>query len=91
MLKKNPADPFRNGKHKHVVAERGWPIGHGEANAFTRDHSAAANEQQRGHGREPGEAIKPSPVAAVRDRLTLRIRSTHGRKDKPMKTKRGGR
>lgn len=91
MLKKNPADPFRNGKHKHVVAERGWPIGHGEASAFTRDHSAAANEQQRGHGCEPGEAIKPSPVAAVRDRLTLRIRSTHGRKDNPMKTKRSGR
>ena len=90
VLKKNPADPFRNGKQKHVVAERGWPIGHGEANAFTRDHSPAANEQQRGHGREPGEAIKPGLVAAVRDRLTLRIRSAHGRKDNPMRTKCGG-
>jgi hypothetical protein len=91
MLKKNPADPFRNRKHKHVVTERGWPIGHGEASAFTRDHSAAANEQQCGYGYQPGEAIKPSPVATVRDRLTLRIRSTHSRKGNPMKTKRGGR
>ena len=90
VLKKNPADPFRNGKQKHVVAERGWPIGHGEANAFTRDHSAAADEEQRHDGREPGEAIKPSAVAAVCDRRTIRIRSTHGRKDNPMKTKCGG-
>ena len=71
MLKKNPADPFGNGKQKHVVAECGWPIGHGEANAFTRDHSAAANEQQRGYGREPGEAIKPAAVAAVCDRRII--------------------
>ena len=90
VLKKDPADPFRNGKQKHVVAERGWPIGHGEANAFTRDHSAAADEEQRHDGCEPGEAIKPSAVTAVCDRRTIRIRSTHGRKDNPMKTKCGG-
>ena len=87
VLKKNPADPFRNGKQKHVVAERGWPIGHGEANAFTRDHSAAADEQQRGDRSEPSEPIEPSPVAAVCDRRTIRIRSTHGRKDNPDENK----
>jgi len=44
VLEENSAHPFRGGEQKHVVAERGRPIGHGETNAFARDHSAAANE-----------------------------------------------
>jgi hypothetical protein len=60
MLKENPADPFRNRKQEHVVAERGRPIGHGQADAFARDHSAAANEKQRRNARNPREEVKPA-------------------------------
>ena len=59
VLKKNTADPFRNGKQEHVVAERGRPIGHGEADAFARDHSAAANEKQRRNTCNPRETVEP--------------------------------
>src|SRR4051812_5218545 len=47
VLKENSADPSRNGKEKHVVAERRRPIGNGEANAFARDHAPAANQEER--------------------------------------------
>jgi len=57
VLKENPADPFRGGKEKHVIAESGRPIRNGETNAFARDHAAAANEEKRGKGSEPGEAV----------------------------------
>ena len=59
MLEKNPANPFRKRKEKHVVAESGRPIRDGEADAFTRDHATAANQQKSGDGGEPGEAIQP--------------------------------
>ena len=45
MLEKYSADPLRNGKKKHVVPERRWPIGNSEPNALAGDHSAAANEK----------------------------------------------
>ena len=44
VLEQNSADPFRNGKQKHVVAKRGRPIGHREPDIFAGDHSPAANE-----------------------------------------------
>ena len=77
VLEKNSADPFRNGKQKHVVAERGRPVGHGEADAFARHHSAAANEQEGGDSSEPGEAIEPMIVAAVCDRRAIRMKFVH--------------
>ena len=57
VLKKNPADPFRSGKEKHVVSESGRPIRDGETDTFARDHATAANQEQRGEGGEPGEAV----------------------------------
>ena len=57
VLKKNPADPFRGGKEKHVIAESGWPIRNGETDTFARDHSAAANQKKGGDGGEPCEAV----------------------------------
>ncbi len=52
MLEKNSTNPLRDGKEEHVVAERCRPIGDGEANALARDHSAAADQDERGDGRE---------------------------------------
>ena len=43
VLEQNAADPLRDRKQKHVVAERRRPIGNSEADAFAGDHSAAAN------------------------------------------------
>ena len=57
VLKENPADPFRGGKEKHIVAKSGRPIRDGEAHAFACDHAAAANEEESGEGGEPGEAV----------------------------------
>ena len=57
VFKKNPADPFRGGKEKHIVAESGRPIRDGETHAFACDHAAAANQEKRGEGSEPGEAV----------------------------------
>ena len=68
VLEQNSADPFRNRKQKHVVAERGRPIGYGQPDIFAGDHSAAANQQQRRHAREPRERIEPFTVTAVYDR-----------------------
>ena len=62
------ADPFRDWKQKHVVAESRRPIRNGEADAFARDHSTAANQQERRERSEPGESIEPLVVAAVSDR-----------------------
>ena len=56
VLKENPADPPRRRKEKHVVAESRWPIRNSQANAFAGDHAAAANQQERGDRRKPGEA-----------------------------------
>ena len=60
VLEKNSADPFRDREKKHVVAESRRPIGHGETDAFARDHSAAANEKERRGRREPGKAMEPT-------------------------------
>ncbi len=57
VFKKNSADPLRNRKEKHVIAESRRPIGHGQTNAFARYHSTTANEKERGDGGEPDEAI----------------------------------
>ena len=46
VFKENPADPFRGGKEKHIVAKSGRPIRDGEAHAFACDHAAAANEKE---------------------------------------------
>ena len=64
VFEKNSADPFAEREKKHVVAESGRPIRHGESDAFARYHSAAANEEERRDRREPGEAIQPLTVAA---------------------------
>ena len=72
VLEKYSADPFRNGKEKHVVTESRWPIGDGETNSFARDHAAAANKKERGDGREEGETMQPSSVAAVYNRRMYR-------------------
>ena len=71
MLEQNSANPFRNRKKKHIVAERGRPIGHGEADAFARDHSPTANEKQRRNARNPRERVEPATVAAVCDRRII--------------------
>ena len=68
VLEQYSADPFRDGKQKHVVAERGRPIGHGQTDAFARDHSTATNEKERGKTGEPGKTVQPFVVAAVYDR-----------------------
>ena len=60
VFKQNTTDPFRDRKQEHVVAERGRPIGHGESDVFARDHSAAANQEQRRKGGEPDETIQPA-------------------------------
>ena len=65
VFEKNSADPFRDRKEKHVVAESRRPIRDGETDAFARDHSAAANEKERGDDREPGEAMQPVGAAVV--------------------------
>ena len=70
VLKQNPADPFGDGEEKHVVTEGGRPIGHGQADAFARDHSTAANEEQRAERGEPGESIEPGTGVTVCDRRT---------------------
>src|SRR6516225_421947 len=59
VFKQNSAHPFRDWKQKHVVAERGRPIRHGEPDVFAGDHPAAANEQERGETSEPRETIEP--------------------------------
>ena len=59
VLEENSADPFRDRKHKHVVAESGRPIGHREPDVFTCYHSAAANEQERGDASQPCESVQP--------------------------------
>jgi hypothetical protein len=78
VLKKNSADPFRDGKQEHVVAKRSRPIRHGEADAFARDHAPTANEKQGRDCSQPREAIQPFVVAAVCDRRSIRDRSAHG-------------
>src|ERR1700731_1463581 len=78
MFEKNSADPLRDGKKKHVVSESRGPIGHGETDAFARDHASAANEEKRGDGGEEGEAMRPSSVAAVSDRRKFRGGCRHG-------------
>src|SRR5438067_12779476 len=67
VLEENPADPFGDGEAKHVVTKCGRPIGHGETDAFARDHAAAANEKEGRDGGEPGETMQP-PGAAIGDR-----------------------
>lgn len=57
VLEENPADPFRERKQKHVIAERGRPIGHRQSNSFACDHTATADQEDRRRRREPGEAI----------------------------------
>src|SRR6266480_5561228 len=57
VLKENPADPFGGGKEKHIVAKSGRPIRDGETDALACDRAAAANEEKRGEGSEPGEAV----------------------------------
>jgi hypothetical protein len=69
VLEKNPADPLRDGEEKHVVAESCRPIGHGETYAFARDHSAAANEKQRGDGGEKRETMQPG-ILGLRQLVT---------------------
>ena len=78
VLKKNPADPFRSGKEKHVVPESGRPIRDRETHAFARDHPAAANEQERRDAREPRETIEPLVIAVVSDRRTVPDQFSHG-------------
>ena len=66
VLKKNSADPLRNREQKHVVAERGRPIGHSQTHAFARHHSAAANQEERRGGCEPSETLQPkSPLCGT--------------------------
>ena len=60
VLEKYSADPFRKRKQKHVVTERGRPIGNGEANAFARHHSAAADQKERGDTQQPDKVIQPN-------------------------------
>jgi hypothetical protein len=59
VLEQNSADPLGDWEKKHVVAKRGRPIGHGEPDVFTRHHSAAANEQERGDASQPCESVQP--------------------------------
>src|SRR5204863_1245202 len=67
VLEKDSPDPFRDWKKKHVVAERGGPVGHGETDAFARDHSPATDEKERGDGGEPDETVQP-PIGVLADR-----------------------
>src|SRR5438045_2557343 len=67
VLEKDSSDPFRDWKKKHVVAERGGPVGHGETDAFARDHSPSTDEKERGDGGEPDETVQP-PIGVLADR-----------------------
>jgi len=49
MLEEDSSHPFRHGEKKHVVTEGRRPIGHSETDAFARDHSAAANQENGGN------------------------------------------
>jgi hypothetical protein len=60
MFKQYSADPFRNWKEKHVITERGRPIGDGETNTLACDHAAAADKKKRGAGRKPGKSVEPA-------------------------------
>ena len=71
VFEENSADPFAEREKKHVVAESRRPIRHGESDVFARDHSAAANEKERGDRGEPGETIEPFTRAAICDRCIL--------------------
>jgi hypothetical protein len=57
MLEENSADPFREWEEKHVITKGCRPIRNGQAHAFAGDHPAATNQEKRGHGSEPGEAV----------------------------------
>src|SRR5206468_885616 len=59
VFEKDPANPLRDGKEKHVVTEGGRPIRHRKTNAFARDHSSAADEEQGENGEQPGKATQP--------------------------------
>ena len=59
VLKETPPIHFETGKEKHVVAKGRRPIRHGEANAFARDHAAAANQEKGRDRAKPGEAVEP--------------------------------
>ena len=80
VLKKNSADPFRDWKQKHVVAECGRPIGHSETDAFARDHPAATNQEESRKRGEPSEAIQPFAVAGLCERRTWSDSSLHSLK-----------
>ena len=59
MLEEDSANPLGDWEKEHVIAERGWPIRHGEPYVFTRHHPATANQQERGNAREPREPVQP--------------------------------
>src|SRR5438045_1458356 len=59
VFEKYSAYPSGNGKKKHVITKRGWPIGYGETNSLARDHAAAADEKKRGNGGKEGETVQP--------------------------------
>ena len=59
VLGENSADPFGDGKKKHVVAKSVRPIRHGEAGAFAGHIAAAPNENERREGGEEGETMQP--------------------------------
>src|SRR6188768_3171448 len=63
VLKENSSNPLRDGKEKHVVAEGGGPIRDGKADAFARDHSAAADQEKRRGCCQPNEAIQRCAVS----------------------------
>src|SRR4029079_9239043 len=77
MFEKNSADPFGNGKKKHVVSESCWPIGNSKTNVLTRNHSATANQKKRGDGREKGKAMQPFSVVMAHDRRWCRDQHSH--------------
>ena len=60
VLEQNAADPFRDREQKHVVTESGRPIGNSKTDPFARDHSSAANQEQRRKRSEPNETIEPA-------------------------------
>ena len=74
VLEQNSANPFRNRKQKHVVAKGGRPIGDCEPDIFAGNHSAAANQQERGDASNPCESVKPSCRPSHSGRIRQRRR-----------------
>jgi hypothetical protein len=67
VFKENPADPFRGGKEKHIVAKSSRPIRDGEAHALACDHAAA--QMRRSVAKAVNQAKRFSQIGIFRTKV----------------------